>query len=718
MPAQLDHTIGVRDRNGRISSVKLEFTTDRADLPEGQEGSKVLEPQVVSRVWFEPLPPAAVNQGVVGFEIRSPGDVERPDVIRVPEFQQTYGQALGPITVNLPYRFDRAVVFMRGFRLESMDFQPYPLTEFKAAVTQNDTRFDLQENISTGGVVTLNPRSVTITPDVSFKSDENNPKPFRGVVYYTLLGWDSKQVTLQTSSGERHSNSIEPLSSATMTLQDYCGIYLPQDEDRNNALCGPLFGGVSEFLFDLQTPTDIEEFYLWPGFQRGFGQPVAPSGNGSLARYPGSSIGWTTTFYFDGTDHDSYHGHWSGTVLTGKSLALGPEDFPGRPPGISDSAFLTGAIPLAIPNVGPRQRRDDYIFDADTIRNDWQLSWPVVGDAAFVGLNIFQFRPGGEPVQQLDFEAMGAAYDGRILDWKMGMGINTLPPITNGNRKRSVFGIPVFGAVKRNTDVAEPQLSASPIFIRDALAGCANPSRWNAGTLDNRGDGAALITGVNKGNTTEDDYFTYHFIWRGTRMDLAEMQSRLPLQLRQGESLFISAEYRPPGLAGRPNPAGRTHHSTVNFNTGSPAYPQVVLNAQGTTVAGTPQAHWAPTGAEGLNFALVPPGHNEVKFAGLLSDGDMGLCVNRLYFADPNKGFYFEYAPLIEPDVLGLRVGCDNTQSTTVNLHCTGSTTLVAETNAGVLSLPVSANVAIPQPTATPDVPPCTSEADVFHGCR
>jgi hypothetical protein len=97
--------VGVRHQGGAITSVELRFHD-----PENH----ILEPQIVFRIWHEPLPLSAVKQGTLATEggrgaFAPPSD--RP-VIRLPPPPVPFG----PDEIRLPFRCNRAVVMLRGFK--------------------------------------------------------------------------------------------------------------------------------------------------------------------------------------------------------------------------------------------------------------------------------------------------------------------------------------------------------------------------------------------------------------------------------------------------------------------------------------------------------------------------------------------------------------------------------------------------------------------------
>src|SRR5262249_46603581 len=114
----VSNRIGVIDFAGRISSVKLEFLRDLDHPPQ-----KIVEPQVISRIWHEELPPAAGPQDKVAF---LPGPS--------PNDPWLAGIEPGPRTFTLPYHCNRAAVLMRGFKLKFLDRGPRKIKQLGCGI--------------------------------------------------------------------------------------------------------------------------------------------------------------------------------------------------------------------------------------------------------------------------------------------------------------------------------------------------------------------------------------------------------------------------------------------------------------------------------------------------------------------------------------------------------------------------------------------------------
>lgn len=95
--------LGVTDRDAGIAYVELEFYADDDD-PETGEQRFIQAPQLIFRVWHEPFPAAAVNQGFL--------------VLANPSGSGLSSQT---IDLDLPFRCSAAAAVLRGFAVEFTD---------------------------------------------------------------------------------------------------------------------------------------------------------------------------------------------------------------------------------------------------------------------------------------------------------------------------------------------------------------------------------------------------------------------------------------------------------------------------------------------------------------------------------------------------------------------------------------------------------------------
>ncbi len=271
------NVIGVRHQGGAIRSVELRF---------GGPDNPIQEPQIVSRIWHEPLPPAAVLQGTLALEgepVRRAGpggrEVEpgaRPDepgfspdedesepgagaggrrgpAYRLPPPVDQQGQPIpfGPAQITLPFLCDRALAMMRGFKLQFLDQLPHEVHEIAAGLN-NWSVF----RVEPGGTITLDPSGWLLSDT---RDAFGYGVPYRVLIYYTLLAWNADQMELYTSEVfDAQSNlTQDDLASGSIEKRDPCPV---PDAERMGAdptaVCGPLFGGMQWFRF--RTPRDQE----------------------------------------------------------------------------------------------------------------------------------------------------------------------------------------------------------------------------------------------------------------------------------------------------------------------------------------------------------------------------------------------------------------------------------------------------------------------------
>ncbi|MCW5621590.1 MAG: hypothetical protein KIS79_10830, partial [Burkholderiales bacterium] len=695
---RLDNLIGVRDSGGRIASVELRFGFARAGAVEGP-GRRIVEPQVVSRIWRESLPPAAVLQGLVGVEGARTG----PQALA--PFAQRYGVPAGPRTFELPYRFDRAVAFLRGFRLEASDAPPRTLKRLSIGLQQNDMVFHAGQG-----------DTLTLTPFGSVRQTEGGGLPFDIVAYYTVVAWDSRQVDLGYALGESRIELHERLNqlwNSTYPSIHTHGLSLPAQGER-------LFAGLQSVSIELMDEDEIDELVLWPGYQRGvrWAFDDAPM----LRELSGATV-WRMQSRVE-TDEDRLH--WNNVrmvLLAGHSgsLSLGA-DLPADPlddvttvrasQSWSSHVFTNNVI-------GPRLPPRAVTFDPAAIR-DRRLAWPLRATVPFLTLGLTMVKVG--TLGELDVEARGEFYDGRLVDWSLSYGWShdPLTSETHG-RRRGMLAFPVFGAVNPAMPRAGGRPSTAPLVMSDAVIGCENPPEY-PGLVQNTDRVPLRIVAVqpyynphlldDDGNVIERPtpprMFDYEFLWRGQRFDVAGLLARLPLHLRAGEHLQIHPTYTPAGPAGVPGTALPTHGGYILFETEHSPYPNFVWSVSGRTDGIRPAARWS---VPRVQLGEIAPGTTRRQTVQLESTGDARLCVTRAYFNESPSGFaVFSHSNALDPAVFTIELGCTHAQPQ----DCQGRTDLIIESNAGTLTLPVTANVDEPPL----EVPPCVTPEDYFRGCR
>jgi hypothetical protein len=688
--SSLSNRIGVRDASGRIASVELRFGHTRVDQSDNPD-RRIDEPQVVSRIWREGLPPAAVLQGLVGI------DGDRSGSQSLPPFAQRYLVNPGPRTFALPYRFDRAVAFLRGFRLEASGAPAQSLGRIAFGMQQNAFEFIAGQG---------DPLILTPLGSVRHKPP-GEAIPFDIVSYYTVVAWDSRQVEIGWAPGESQVSWPQRLTRPEFYGADshtqVTRIYPPLTGER-------LFAGLQSVQIELSDEDEIENLILWPGYQRGLGWPVidAPM----LQNIAGSAM-WRMQTRVD-TDDDRLHLANARIVMLGgksTSLALGadpaasfvddPETFGATANWVPDPVFATAPV-------GPRLPPRSTTHDAASIRDPLRLAWPLRATVPFLTMGYIYAGP-RERLGEIDVEHRGEFYNGRMVDWSMSYGMSDDPRSSSiDSTRRGIRGFPTFGAI----NPAPPRLGGTPsttgLDLRDATIRCENRYPQLHGHVENTDRAPLRITRVRPDGDAAA-MFDYEFVWRGERFGSDGFEARTPLVLRTGEKLQVHASYTPSGPAGVQGTALLPHIGNLIFESDSPLTPTFVFGISGRTDGIRPAARWS---VSRVQLGDIAPGATRRQTVQLESTGDARLCVTRTYFNSPPTGFQvFTTSNAMDPDVLTIELGCVHGGQPN---DCQGRTTLIVESNAGTLTLPVTANVQEPLIV----VPPCVTAEDYFRGCR
>jgi hypothetical protein len=585
--------VGVIDIDGRISLVKLEFING------------IVEPQVVSRIWHEATVPAVVKQGCLLIDSDPQASIDNN--IPIPPVCE----AVGPITHSLPARCDRAAVMMRGFKYGFLDDQPHKLY-FHGAGIHDPSTFQVEP----GGAVTLNPFGFLDT-DPSAASPH-----YRVLVYYSLLAWDSTQVELLTTTGFLSDHVMNNNLNNWITLTDPCQEPpMPWSQPDAQDVCGPLFGGLQWFVFSTSQPREINEIDLTMATEmEKFGLHRVGPGVIKYGIYP-------TLKTKDGQGFDV---GVAGTVLTGRSLRVGPDPL-SKPGSDISKSWLGGAVGLVERKELPRPSFDSWTTGWSAIRgislaypiwdrHDDQTNHDVPADMAFLAVRDWEFQPEG-PVRELEVEVRGERYDESCaVDWQWAVGISSNPK--GHDDPRFAFAEPpTFAAVVRNTLFAKPQLLIQNLGFVGLIGGSAPPAQL--GAIANQGDAACSITAVERGGR-DDALFQYMFLLRNQSYDFNALQNVLPLRLRAGEVFMISGLYtaaQPAGGGEPPNVASLT------FRTTSQATPNIAVTVQGVTAGiGLLQGHVKDAAGKAIADASVLVGTTQLSTN---ADGSYSLMIQQ-----------------------------------------------------------------------------------------
>ena len=345
------YLIGVRHQGGAIRSIELRF---------GDPDQVVLEPQMIYRVWHEPLPPAAVTQGTAAVEFNPTVPAGDGNGIGVPP----HDGPLGPITIRLPFACDRAVVMMRGFRMFFLDQHPHKV-ELMDAYISGPPRGD-----RSAGTFTTEPGGrITIVPYGNMTSGDGTG--YRVLIYYLVLAWNSEQMEIFPVGGVQGDNpALRGLFSSQITLPDPCPP--PRAEcDFPGSVLGPLSGSLQGFSLLARPAQEVELLGLHMGLAGGE-ECREPAGGGAFVRVipftrpslhrSASTIAWQfcTDFY----DVSGSYRAAQGTVLVGRSVR---------------AEAWRGSPNLTVESVGPGIRPTRLSFRrpySTTLRTRSMPTWP------------------------------------------------------------------------------------------------------------------------------------------------------------------------------------------------------------------------------------------------------------------------------------------------------------------------------------------------------
>lgn len=419
------HYIGVRDDRGRIKKVALRFLRDREEQRD-DPGLPIRSPQIVRRVWHEPLPPVVMTQG----SLEASWD----------------GVALsvsgGAASVPLPFRCDLGFVMMRGFKVE-LPYGADPINGF-------GVRIESQQDLATE-------LRLRVDGSPSSSQEQRGVPAYTLRVYYTLLAWNTELVELGSTRGDTHLGPIAPTftgpdgleidffdASTTANLGPFTSLNDPQLDHAGyvlvpdacggrtlppgvsvEELCGPVSGALDSvgFGFAFDQDQDLNYWEVIAGTAtRHRPALILVVGDDRHEEWSGDDgqIGWPImagVFGSAGQHNEGTIAGAGGRIISGRSLVIGGPDFPAEqivPDPIgwrSDGAFLSFL---------------------DTLGNPIEPIGQVEADMAFLSLGGFAFQPQG-PLRQLDVEVHGVRYDGHQLVWELGGGVSTASWISGGS---------------------------------------------------------------------------------------------------------------------------------------------------------------------------------------------------------------------------------------------------------------------------------------------
>ena len=628
--------IGVRHSEGEIASVELHFV-DPAD------DEKV---QIVARIWHEALPPAAVLQGTlvteggrgsfaeftgVGWQLPDPTDRDGNSI----PFRTERSRS-----VPMPFRFNRAVVMLRGFKLQMLDGIPHEVQRIAAEVNPRLVGGPPQQKpgvfiFERGSSVVLEPRGALITR-------ERRPPGYRVHIYFTLVGWDSDQVDVAVEQGEQ-SQSLQQESVASgipLGIRDACL------NSRGFEGCGELFGALQGFEFQMPRDQEVDRLTMTVGADlsapgvsglraAGFAMvPIEENEIPALTRAR-SRVDWGFGSFLSGGDVDYTYNNpdvLNPLVPTIASIVPSPYSRTVRGavmagPSVRLENWEQGFRVYAFPEVGPRP-------DPQTFYDDEALPESIVeGDLAFVGLGAFTFHL-EDPVRELEVELLGDTYDGRVLRCKLGGGISSTHA---GLITGSAFGsggpdlegranaIPAVGCLSRRSVVPRPQLQIQHLeFV--GWTGLLTYSPSVLGAIRNVGNIPAVLTNIQRSGPQHLSFmFTLHH--RGV-----ELRSWSAIAILPGETLLVGGRFFPATPA-EPDPS--LYEAFLDFETNLTAPRTLRMNVTGRTIPPDIEVELFPPNLKfgHVRFSAAGPPRRNVIVASI---GRSPLLIQSIHFENHN----------------------------------------------------------------------------------
>lgn len=636
--------IGLRHDQGEIASVELRFTASHP-------GTAV---PFVFRFWHESLPPAAVLQGTIVTEGGNRSFAEFTDpVYQLPEPVDENGVVI-PFrtervrTERLPFRCDRAIVMLRGFKLETLDQTPREVQRIAVEVNPRLAAGGVNQTpgvfrVERGGSVYLEPSGALITR-------ERFAFGYRVHIYFTLVCWDSEQMDVAIELAQQLQAPLQQESSMTgnaIHVSDPCA-QPGRLHNISGGVCGPLFGALQGFDFRTTEDQEVAELKLevgtaltgppppesGPDFHTPFHLPREVVATPYLERV-GMHVEWRFGSFLSGGDANyvynpnaggvtytripnSYSRSVRGAILTGESLVLRTD---------------ASGFGIYRPRVGARPPQDFFTNPLPDV--------PLEGDVAFVGLGGFNFEVDG-PIREIEVELKATGYDGRRLQWKAAGGVSTTPWISGGADPDTTdgyaFPLPTFGALTRRSIVARTQLAVQPDVEFNGHVGMLSLLPTQFGAIRNEGNIPALIIQGQISGPHVDE-FTMQLVHpvRGASetVFLRDLPSRGPIVLSPGETLLVGGWFFTDTEAG---PGDPPRAAFLDFLTNVPSSREIRMNVRGRTSPQDARAEIFPTW---INFGIVDvaalrPPRPSVQ---LISVGNSPVLVHSVTLQDPAAGF-------------------------------------------------------------------------------
>ena len=405
--------IGVNDNAGRIAAVEF------ACLDPNFRPDQSL---FVVRVWSEPLPPAAVLQGVMwnappGAE-RSLGEnalVNTPGLLHPNHPDLAAGHAFwSGATIRLPFLCNRAVAFLRGFGLSRREPRAVKVASLGVGL-----------NLA----ATESPDVVTLSGWGQLWAAEAEDDATVAVLYFTLVAWNDAEIDAVAgnarASGELRRGDTDVTTLALRGANPHPPLPAAAAAGRAPVeLFGPVFGAPRRLFIRLPRPCELQFLGVSLGatVEEVPGTVLRPTGLLFLpapALKSGAVVIGGLGYSPDGREvvgavdidlHDTFDGDEQGHCELDVILVNGISV--SATPGFSDS------VRLALRRVG--RRRDEpnpFPIASDAIPLE------IDADVAAVALGLGWWQPEDEVVE-LDVEVRGDSFTNPALGLQLGGGVD------------------------------------------------------------------------------------------------------------------------------------------------------------------------------------------------------------------------------------------------------------------------------------------------------
>lgn len=541
-PDRVSHRIGLVDQQARIRSVELRFG---AFEPNRLERGRIVEPQMIYRVWHEALPVAAVLEGEVSAAY-GPGEPAEPPLE----------------TKQLPFRCDRAAALLRGFRLRRDDGEQQVR---RLAVRLVAEPVEDPPGLRVGVVGDLS-RDGTTAGEVGAS--------------YTIVAWDSTQTDLYLNSG-----AADGAWASSPTRSE---IELPERRAAPFEAQVPLAEGFRIDVLDVEPWSALSPGRWWMAIGRSGGSADGGWTFRDPVVGPASSV-FSPVSIDRGADGSLV---WRAAAGTHASGLLG--DILPVALGFGGSVLGGESVRFAVPRGFVTQTEHGTLEIDPAVVRAGDVSPRLETEVAFVGLESFRVEAGGG-FTEVEVAVSGAVHDGSTVDW------GASGRVVSEDGDAGLFAVPLFGGVVRRAvfedlriDVRDASCDGGVVGLVSACDGIGAVRNGDRRPLAIRG--LALV-----GEAAAR--FEPRLLWRGSLYAAGAVEGA-GIVLDPGEELLIGGSYRPEGPAGEA--ATPLDSARLLVRTADPRRPVVRLAITGRARAAASACSWLPDHLDFGAAAVAP----------------------------------------------------------------------------------------------------------------